>query len=338
MSTVNRCKMFVVKMFTFTSMVEAFLEMARIPSMTVGLFHDSINHLLHVVKQISSWMTSNLLCLNPSKTEFLLIGLRDQLKKIPDPSISLNPDSALTHTFTPTSPVRNVGVIFDQNLSFSDHITQLSRSCFMHIRDLRRIRPMLDLKTASTIATSIVHAKLDYCNSLFLNIDVIQINRLQAIQNALARAVTKTSKHHHITPVLKKLHWLKIPERIEYKVISLTYNTLQSSQPSYLRQLFTIQPPRSTRSSSPLTLLLLPVTEIFQSFHSRSCPASLEQTPPALRQISESSYVLTQTSPLKISPQLFHSKLKTLLFGKSYPDLWSSSYLAPRLNSKHHPP
>src|SRR6218665_2223215 len=101
---------------------------------------------------------------------------------------------------------------------------------------------MLDLKTASTIATSIVHTKLDYCNSLFLNIDVTQIKRLQAIQNALTRAVTKTPKHHHITSVLKKFHWLKIPERIEYKAISLTYNTLQSSQPSYLRQLFTIQP------------------------------------------------------------------------------------------------
>src|SRR6218665_2940304 len=102
---------------------------------------------LHVVKQISSWMTSNLLCLSPSKTEFIFIGLRDQLKKSPDQSSYLNLDPASTHTFTPTSPVRNLGVIFDQNLSFSDHIAQLSRSCFMHIRDLRRIRPMLDLKT-----------------------------------------------------------------------------------------------------------------------------------------------------------------------------------------------
>ena len=58
--------------------------------------------------------------------------------------------------------------------SLSDHITQLSRSCFMHIGDLRWIRPMLHLKIASTIATSIVHAKLDYCNSLFLNIDLTQ--------------------------------------------------------------------------------------------------------------------------------------------------------------------
>src|SRR5688572_31691745 len=67
-------------------------------------------------------------------------------------------------------------------------------------------------------------------------------------------------KYHHITPVLKSLHWLKIPERIEYKIISFTYNALQTSQPSYLRQLFTIQPRRPTRSSFSLTLLRPSVT------------------------------------------------------------------------------
>src|SRR6218665_872889 len=118
----------------------------------------------------------------------------------------------------------------------------------MHIRDLRRIRPMLDFKTASTIATSIVHSKLDYCNSRFLNLDSTQIRRLQLIQNSLARAVTRAPVHHRITTVLKSLHWLKIPERIHFKVMSLTYNSLQSSQPTYLRELFTIQPTRSTRS------------------------------------------------------------------------------------------
>src|SRR6218665_1332161 len=119
---------------------------------------------------------------------------------------------------------------------------------------------MLDFKTASTIATSIVHSKLDYCNSLFLNLDSTQIQRLQLIQNSLARAVTRTPRHHHITPVLKSLHWLKIRERIHFKVLSLTYNSLQSSQPTYLRQLFTLQPPRSSRSSSCLPLTRPPVT------------------------------------------------------------------------------
>src|SRR6218665_2455177 len=211
----------------------------------------------------------------------------------------------------------------------------------MHIRDLRRIRPMLDLKTASTMATSIVHAKLDYCNSLFLNIDTTQINRLQAIQNALARAVTKTPKHHHITPILKKLHWLKIPERIEYKAILLTYNTLQSSQPSYLRHLFTIQPDRSTRSSSALTLLRPSVTSTLK-FSDRCIAIAVlplwNKLPPALRQPSDPSFELTKTQPLAISPQLFQSKLKTLLFNKSYPDLSSSPTSLPvsTPNTIHH--
>src|SRR6218665_3689691 len=76
----------------------------------------------------------------------------------------------------------------------------------MHIRDLHCIRPMLDFKTASTIATSIVHSKLYYCNSLFLNLDSTQIKRLQVIRNSLARAFTRMHRHHHITPLLKSLH------------------------------------------------------------------------------------------------------------------------------------
>jgi len=103
-------------------------------SLSPNSFSHSID-LLNVVKQISSWMTSNLLCLSPSKTEFILIGLRGQLKKIPDPSISLNLDSV--YTFTPNSPVRNLGVIFDQNLSFSDHIDRLSRSLIHRLHNPR---------------------------------------------------------------------------------------------------------------------------------------------------------------------------------------------------------
>ena len=100
-------------------------------------------------------------------------------------------------------------------------------SCFSHIRDLRRIRNTLDHKTACTIATSLIHSKLDYCNSLYLNISNQQLNRLQLILNSADRAVTKTPKFHHITPHLKSLHWLKITQRIQYKILSLTYKSLQ---------------------------------------------------------------------------------------------------------------
>ena len=72
----------------------------------------------------------------------------------------------------------------------------------------------LDSKTASTIATSIVHSKLDCCNynSLYHNLPKSQISRLQQIQNSLAHAVVKAPKSSHITPILQSLHWLKITE------------------------------------------------------------------------------------------------------------------------------
>jgi hypothetical protein len=273
-------------------------------------------------------MSSNLLCLNPSKTEFIILGLPDQIKKIPDPSIHLLTNSS-SHSFTSDSPVRNLGVIFDPHLSFANHISNLSRSCFMHIRDLRRIRPMLDLKTASTIATSIVHSKLDYCNSLFLNLDLTQINRLQLIQNSLARAVTRTPKRHHITPILKSLHWLKIPERIHFKVLSLTYNSLQYSKPSYLRELFTIQETRSTRSSSGLTLSRPSITshlKFSERAISYTAPRLWNDLPLDFRKFSilpSSSPIIHSHlphAPLLITPRAFHSKLKSHLFRKSYPD------------------
>src|SRR6218665_2339636 len=48
----------------------------------------------------------------PFKTEFIIIGLPAQIKKIPDPSIHLSDNSSST-SFTSDAPVRNLGVTFD---------------------------------------------------------------------------------------------------------------------------------------------------------------------------------------------------------------------------------
>ena len=78
--------------------------------------------------------------LNSSTTEFLLIGIKQQLSKIHDSSL------------TTTHSDRNLGFIFDEHLTFSDQISALSKSCYCHIRELRCIGPYLNFETASTIA------------------------------------------------------------------------------------------------------------------------------------------------------------------------------------------
>ena len=197
-------------------------------------------------------MASNFLALNPTKTDFILLGTAQQLAKLDNPHLILSTDLKIK----PATSVKNLGVTIDSELSYHDHITKTSQACFYHIRDLRRLRSYLDLETASTIGTALVQSKLDYCNSLFTHLPSSEIHRLQIIQNSLARAVYRRSKFCYITStcILKSLQWLKVKERIVYKTLSFVYKILTNSCPEYLSCLIALQRPGSTRSSKLITL------------------------------------------------------------------------------------
>ena len=134
---------------------------------------------------------------------------------------------------------RNLGIIFDSNLSFDRHISNLSKACYYHIRDIRSIRTKLDFDTARTIATSL----LDYCNSLYYNLPQSQLKRLQAIQNSLARCVTSSSRFQHITTGLKSLYWLKVEQLIQQTHLSnILFTTSQEPSLSSATPYHTNQP------------------------------------------------------------------------------------------------
>ena len=155
-----------------------------------------------------------------------------------------------------------------------------------------------------------------------------QIRRLQLIQNYLVRVVVKAPKSRHISPVLISLHWLKINERIDYKLLCLRYKVLTTTQPFYL---ISLQPPRCTRTSSVVTLARRQASSSLKitnrSFQHASPHlwnklfVSLRQ--PCLNQSSSPSS--SSLSPLSSSntPSLFHSKLKHIfsknLFHRRHP-------------------
>jgi len=82
-----------------------------------------------------------------------------------------------------------LGVTLDSALTFNKHISNFTRCCHYHMRTLRHIRPLLTLDTAKTIAASIVGSTLDYCNSLLYGVSKANIDRLQRVQNVVARVV-----------------------------------------------------------------------------------------------------------------------------------------------------
>ena len=151
---------------------------------------------------------------------------------------------------------RNLGFIFDSDMSFSDQIKSVSKSCHFHIRDIRRILHLLPLSAATALANSLVSSKLDYCNSLYSGISQANLNKHQRIQNSLARVITNASKYQHITPILTNYTvWLPIKQRIDYKLCLLTYKTLTNQQPTYHHNSLSFPSHSvSTRSSNSLVL------------------------------------------------------------------------------------
>ena len=166
----------------------------------------------------------------------------------------------MAQKFESEAPIRNLGVMFDQDFTFEKHILNICKTCFYHIRDLRRIRPHLSKSLVVSVANALVTSRLDYCNSLLLAVSSKYKNCLQRAQNCLARVVTKSSHFARATPLLRSLHWLPIKSRIEFKVNLLTYKSLTTGQPSYLsNQLKFHQHQKTLRSDTRKLLLSGPI-------------------------------------------------------------------------------
>ena len=161
-------------------------------------------------------MTKNRLKLNEQKTEVLLCGPLSRRETVPVDCLSVGEAS-----ISFSNVVKTLGVTLDAELSM-EHVSEVVRSCFFHIRSLSKVRPYITYKAASSMAVCLIFSKLDYCNSLLSGLPEKQIKRLQAVQNAAARTVMKCKKTDHITPILRQLHWLPIQKRICHKILPFT--------------------------------------------------------------------------------------------------------------------
>ena len=97
--------------------------------------------------------------------------------------------------------------------------------------------------TEDAAKTSYSFSRSDYCKCLFVDASNCVIQPLQKIQNFAARLVPLAPRHHHSTPLLEKLHWLPISERIKYKVACMCFNAINGSRPAYLSELLHVYTP-----------------------------------------------------------------------------------------------
>ncbi len=153
---------------------------------------------------------------------------------------------------------KKLGVILDNNLSFENHISHVTKTAFFHLRNISKPRNMLTVSDAEKLVHAFMTSRLDYCNALLGGCPASSINKLQIVQNAAARFLTRSRKYDHITPILQSLHWLPIKFRISYKILLLVYKALNGLAPAYLTNLLSrYNPSRSIRSQNS-GLLVVP--------------------------------------------------------------------------------
>ena len=186
-----------------------------------------------LMNDIKTWMVKMKLKLNESKTEILLVAGNLRASVASD----FGALDVRNCTLAPADTVRNLGVIFDSELSFKKQIDAVIRNCNYQIRNIYAIRKYLDKRCLQTLVNSMVMSRIDYCNSLYIGLPNYLLRKLQTIMNRSARLIYSLPPRVPTTRYLIELHWLPVKARIEFKICLEAFKTLKFGEPKYLSDL-----------------------------------------------------------------------------------------------------
>ncbi len=203
------------------------------------------------IVDIKNWITSNFLQLN-SKIKLLIIG--------PKTSSCNNLEHCLTLdgcSVDSLSSVRNLGVLFDSNISPDSHVSSICKTAFLHLKNASKLRPMLSMSNAEILIHAFMTSRLDYCNTLLVGCYACLINKLQMIQNAAARVLTRTRSMNTLVRLCQHCTGLPFKHRIDFKILLITYKALNGLAPQYLSKLLShYSPPRLLQSQNSGHLII----------------------------------------------------------------------------------
>ena len=158
---------------------------------------DAVVAMERCISDIRTWMLTDKLKLNDDKTEFMLIGTKQQLSKINIDSLTVG-----SIDVAPGTVARNLATWFDSNLNLQEQIQNTCKSGFFHLYNIRRIRKYLSQESARTLVHAFIIGRINHCNSHLFGLPSFHLLKLQRLQNAAARLISNVPRYSHITPVL----------------------------------------------------------------------------------------------------------------------------------------
>ena len=219
--------------------------------------HDRLERCIEALR---TWTHINKLKLNDSKTEFMIFGTKDSLKKSITKSIKIGDCDIMA-----VESVRNIGAMFDSEMKMDVQVRHVCSSAWHRLHNIGKIRHYLTVDQTKMVVHAYVTSKLDYNNILLYGISTRLSNRLQLVQNAAAKLITRKKKFDRVTPLLEELHWLPVESRIIFKMMLICFKALHGTGPLYIKDMLTIAKPKggySFRWSKDTLLLEQPSTRL----------------------------------------------------------------------------
>ena len=196
---------------------------------------ECVTKMQNFLGEVGDWMNKNRLKMNPDKTEFITFGSHQLQQRNCISNINVLGTSVLKALF-----VRFLGVWLDQFMKFNIHINKKCAVARANLIKIARIRKFLDQKSCEVLVLSLVMSHLDYCNAILYGVNDTLLKKFQVIQNSAAKLTLQWKRQDSSTEALKKLHWLPIKARIEFKILLIVYKFFNGKTPVYINNLLEV--------------------------------------------------------------------------------------------------
>ena len=175
---------------------------------------------------LDQWFYGNALKVNSGKTQLITIGSRQTLRSLPDIKVSFRDTTLLS-----CNKVKNLGVTFDENLSWDSHVSEVSQRCIGNLIGLTHARRLLPRSVITTLVTALVLSQVQYCMPVYGNGTKKNMSKIQKILNFAARVIFARRKFDHVSDLRERLGWLPAQLMADHRTLCLTHKVLVSGEP-----------------------------------------------------------------------------------------------------------
>lgn len=219
---------------------------------------DQVNNAVELVNEdiisVVNFLQNHNLYVNAGKTQPIIIGTRNYLNMLNNvKNIKVN-NEAVQYKET----VLNLGITFDQTLSWKEQAKYSSKKIFGSIAQIRRNATCMPANVRRNVVQALIFSVIDYGLSVCCNMSKETCGVLQKAQNAAVRFVGDIKKTDHITRYYAEYGWLKVPDRLELALVSNVWKTIKYEQPRYLYEMLQFNEKRDCITRSNNFQLLIP--------------------------------------------------------------------------------